>query len=113
MMIQCLIDGWLNVGNIAGANTLVQDVFNQHSVVPHANTLIKIIEFALANDLVYEGKRQVAFIQQLMNWQPNRYTIPEVEHAMAAFQNDRRVSKEALQHLFRYFGFELHDEDIF
>lgn len=72
--IQAVADGYLNAGDISGAITVVQDVFNQHQTLPPFTTHLKIIEFALANDLVFEAKRQVYFIQQLWKWEPNNGT---------------------------------------
>merc|ERR1719491_49294 len=69
--IQAVVDGHLNAGDISGAITVVQDMFNQHQTLPPYTTHLKIIEFALGNNLIFEAKRQVYFIQQLWKWEPN------------------------------------------
>jgi len=56
--VQALVDGLLNIGDISGAITLMQDMFNQENVLPPYTSHLKVIEFALGNELVYEAKRQ-------------------------------------------------------
>jgi pentatricopeptide repeat protein len=112
--VQCIVDGLLNLGDVAGAVTVVQDFFNQHSVLPRVTTQLKILEFALGRDMVHEAKRHVYFIQQLWKWQPNyKYDSKDFVYFMKTYQRDPRISKEALQHLFAYFGEQLGDSDFF
>jgi signal recognition particle GTPase len=56
-MIEAIVDGILNMGDIAGLITFAQDVFNQHLTLPPYTTHLKIIEFALASDLVFIYKQ--------------------------------------------------------
>jgi len=114
LTVQRMTDGLLNVGDIAGAVTLVQDMFNQHGVLPPYTTHLKILEFALANALVSEAKRHVYFIQQLWKWRPSS---PDHNAEFCAMVYTKRrhpkLSKAALQKLFRYFHWDLTDEDFF
>eukprot|EP00559_Dactyliosolen_fragilissimus_P000978 CAMPEP_0184857658 /NCGR_PEP_ID=MMETSP0580-20130426/2807_1 /TAXON_ID=1118495 /ORGANISM="Dactyliosolen fragilissimus" /LENGTH=702 /DNA_ID=CAMNT_0027353377 /DNA_START=345 /DNA_END=2453 /DNA_ORIENTATION=+ len=113
--IEALVDGHLNYGDISGAISLVQDSFNQHQVLPPYTSHLKIVEFALANDLVYEAKRHVYFVQQLWKWNP----IKDKEYSdtfLAAIRYTKKnpkLSREALVRLFAYFGEELKEEDFF
>lgn len=112
--IEALVDGLLNAGDIGGAITLVQDVFNQHHVLPPYTSHLQIIEFALGNDLVYEAKRHVYFLQQLWNWKPvenERYTN-HFRRVMYFLQINPKLSKEALTQLFAYFGEGLTEQDF-
>mmetsp|Transcript_14990 Transcript_14990/g.34644 ORF Transcript_14990/g.34644 Transcript_14990/m.34644 type:complete len:109 (+) Transcript_14990:494-820(+) len=108
-----MVDGMLNVGNVSGAITFVQDVFNQYTVLPPYTTHLKILEVALASELEYEAKRHVYFLQQLWKWQPTQYHSPEETEKVQLAQRNPKLSKEALQHLFRYFGYTLADSDFF
>jgi pentatricopeptide repeat protein len=112
--VQCIVDGLLNLGDVAGAITVVQDFFNQHSVLPPVATHLKLLEFALGLGMTYEAKRHVYFIQQLWKWQPHyKYDSKNFIYYMKAYQQDRRISKDALKHLFVYFGESLEDSDFF
>jgi hypothetical protein len=108
-----MIDGYLNAGDISGAISLTQDMFNQHHVLPPYTTQLKIIEFALGNDLIYEAKRQVYFIQQLWKWTPQEWESASFRKIMHATQKNPKLSKQSLQKLFAYFGEELLEEDFF
>ena len=111
--VDFLVSGHLNSGDIGGAVSIVQDMFNQHSVLPPYTTHLKIIEFALANNLVYEAKRHVYFIQQLWKWKPNDSVDPEFRKVMYLTTRNPNLTKQALKKLFRYFGEELTDDDFF
>ncbi|CAB9500675.1 expressed unknown protein [Seminavis robusta] len=112
--VQCIVEGLLNLGDVAGAISVMQDFFNQHSVLPPVTTQLKILEFALGLDMVYEAKRHVYFIQQLWKWQPHyKYEEDAFIYFMKTYQQDPRLSKEALQHLFVYFGEKLEESDFF
>ena len=111
--VDFLVSGHLNSGDIGGAVTIVQDMFNQHSVLPPYTTHLNIIEFALANDLVHEAKRHVYFLQQLWKWRPNDSVDPEFRKLMHLTKNNPKLSKKALKKLFRYFGEELTENDFF
>lgn len=107
------MDGYLNAGDISGAVTLVQDMFNQHHILPPYTTHLKIIEFALGNELLYEAKRQVYFIQQLWKYTPKQSDSNEFQRIMYLTQKNPKLSKSSLQRLFAYFGEQLTDEDFF
>jgi len=111
--VQAVADGYLNMGDIAEASTAVQDIFNQHDTLPPYTTHLKIIEFALANGLVFEAKRHVYFLQQLWKWEPMDHHGEEFVWRMRATQRNPKLRKKALQKLFRYFHEELHDNDFF
>ena len=111
--VDFLVSGHLNSGDIGGAVSIVQDMFNQHSALPPYTTHLKIIEFALANNLVYEAKRHVYFIQQLWKWKPNDSVDPNFRKVMYLTTRNPNLTKKALMKLFRYFGEELTDDDFF
>ena len=108
-----LVDGHLNAGDVSGAVTLTQDLFNQYKLLPPYTTHLKIIEFALGSDLLYEAKRQVYFIQQLWKWQPGDHDDKNLRNLMYATQRNPKLSKRSLMGLFAYFGEELKEEDFF
>lgn len=111
--VQALVDGYLNVGDIGGAATIVQDIFNQHNILPPYTSHLKIIEFALASNQIYEAKRHVYFIQQLYKWEPTKNDPQSLTVFMNMTKKNPKLSKEALKKLFAYFGEELLDEDFF
>jgi len=107
-----LVDGYLNTGDISGAITILQDVFNQHQVLPPYTTHLKIIEFSLGYDLVFEAKRHVYFLQQLWQWKPSDHHSAEFCKIMLLTQSNPKLSKAAIQRLFKYFGEFLHDDEL-
>ena len=110
---KALVDGQLNAADISGAVTLVQDAFNQHHVLPPYTSHLKIIEFALGNDLVFEAKRHVYFLQQLWKWQPSKEDTAEFRKMMHLTKSNPKLSRKSLQRLFAYFGEELEEKDFF
>jgi len=112
--VRHIVDGLLNLGDVAGAITIIQDFFNQHHILPPVTTQLKVLEFALGMDMIYEAKRHTYFIQQLWKWEPHyKYETEEFIYYMKTYQRDERLSKEALQHLFAYFGETLDESDFF
>jgi hypothetical protein len=107
-----LVDGYLNTGDISGAITILQDVFNQHQVLPPYTTHLKIIEFALGYDLLFEAKRHVYFIQQLLKWKPSDHHSDNFRKLMLLTQSNPKLSKAAIQRLFHYFGEALDDDEF-
>mmetsp|Transcript_3717 Transcript_3717/g.8419 ORF Transcript_3717/g.8419 Transcript_3717/m.8419 type:complete len:803 (+) Transcript_3717:139-2547(+) len=110
---QAMADGFLNVGDVSGASSMVQDIFNQHDTLPPYTTHLKIIEFALSNGLIFEAKRHVYFVQQLWKWQPSQHHDKQFCKIVDATKRNPKLSKKALQKLFRYFHEELNDKDFF
>lgn len=110
--VRAIADGLLNVGDVQGAITVVQDFFNQHSVLPHYTTHSKILELCLGQNLIYEAKRYVYFIQQLWRWEPNQYHDEKFIRLMRKTQRNTQLQKPALQKLFAYFGEELSEADF-
>jgi pentatricopeptide repeat protein len=110
--VRSIVNGLLNLGDMSSAVTAVQDFFNQHSVLPPYTTHIKVLEFCLARDMVYEAKRYVSFLQQLWNWKPNKYHSIRFIKLMRATKANPQLHKESLQQLFAYFGEELKDSDF-
>lgn len=110
--VKAVVDGLLNLGDVQAAITVVQDCFNQHSVLPPYTTHLKILEFALGRGLVYEAKRHVYFIQQLWKWKRNGYHSEEFSKIVELTQKNPKLSKEALQKLFAYFGETLEESDF-
>jgi len=50
----------------------------------------------------------------LWKWEPHsKYDTKEFIYYMKTYQRDRRISKEALQQLFAYFGATLDESDFF
>jgi hypothetical protein len=76
-------------------------------------THLKIIEFALANGLIFEAKRHVYFVQQLWKWQPSQHHSTKFCSIMEATKRNPKLNKQALQKLFRYYGEDLNDKDFF
>lgn len=111
--IEAVVDGLLNLGDVGGAITFCQDSFNQHSVLPPYTSHLKILEFTLGRGLVYEAKRHVSFIQQLWKWEKNKYHSDDVVRMMELTQKNPKLSKEALQKMFAYFGEKLNDSDFY
>ena len=111
--IEAMVDGMLNMGDIAGSITFTQDVFNQYVKLPPYTTHLKIIEFALASDLVYEAKRHVYLLQQIYKWIPNDFHDPTVVREMELTKKNPKLSKVSLQKLFAFFGERLEDSDFF
>jgi len=105
--VQALVDGSLNLADVADAITLVQDIFNQHSVLPPYTTHLKIFEFALANDIFFEAKRHLFFIQHL--W---KLDIKEGNRELLLTQKNPKIGKEALVKLFHYYSKDLTDDDF-
>jgi pentatricopeptide repeat protein len=111
-VVRAIVDGLLNSGDIAGAITYTQDIFNQHTVLPPVSSHLKILEFALANELVYEAKRHIYFIQQLWRWKPNRYHPKHLIFHVKTTKQSPSLSKQSLHRLFEYFGETLEDADF-
>ena len=111
--VEAMADGFLNVGDISGASSMVQDIFNQHETLPPYTTHLKIIEFALSNGLIFEAKRHVYFVQQLWKWQPSQHHDARFIGMMETTRRNPKLSKQALQKMFQYFGEELVDDDFF
>jgi len=107
--VQALVDGSLNEADISGTISLVQDVFNQHSVLPPYTSHLKIMEFALANDMLFEAKRYLFFMQQLWNMHENSFTGNK--ELMLTIQNPK-IGKEAIKKLFKYYGVDLSEDDF-
>jgi hypothetical protein len=103
----------LNLGDVASAISLVQDCFNQHSILPSYQTHLKILEFALGTGLRYEAKRHVYFIQQLWRWEKNPYHSEAFVRLMERTKKNPQLSREALEKVFAYFGEPLDNKDFF
>jgi pentatricopeptide repeat protein len=110
--IEAIVNGLLNLGDVATAITVVQDCFNQYSILPPYTTQLKILEFALGRGLSYEAKRHVYFIQQLWKWERNDYHSEEFCKMMEMTKKHPKLSKEAMHKLFAYFGEQLEDSDF-
>jgi pentatricopeptide repeat protein len=111
--VEGIVNGMLNLGDVASAISLVQDCFNQHCILPSYQTHLKILEFALGTGLRYEAKRHVYFIQQLWRWEKNPYHSEAFVRLMERTKQNPHLSREALQKLFAFFGEPLDDKDFF
>jgi hypothetical protein len=109
-----MVDCYLNVGDMSGAITLVQDMFNQHKTLPPQISHFKILEFCLARGLIFEAKRHVYFIQQMMKWKPSDGDAEDGTriHQIKLNQLNPKLGKASLQKLFAYFGEELSEKDF-
>ena len=110
--VSTIVDGLLNMNDMPGAVTVVQDFFNQHMVLPHVWTHSKILELCLGQGMVYEAKRYCYFIQQLWKWEPNKYHSEAFVDVMRTTQKSPGLQKEALKKMFAYFGEELKESDF-
>lgn len=111
--VDAIVTGLLNLGDVTTAITVVQDCFNQYCVLPPYTTHLKILETSLGRGLVYEARRHVFVIEQLMKWQSNEYHSKEFCRMMELTQKNPKLSKRALQDLFSYFGEKLEDTDFY
>jgi pentatricopeptide repeat protein len=107
--VEAIVTGLLNLGDVTTAITFVQDCFNQYSVLPPYTTHLKILEVSLGRGLVYEARRHVFVIRQLMKWERNEYHSKDFCRLMELTQMNPKLSKKALQDLFLYFGEKLDD----
>ncbi|KAL7554879.1 hypothetical protein ACHAWF_018425, partial [Thalassiosira exigua] len=112
-VVRAVVDGRINAGDVAGASSAVQDIFNQHGVLPPYDVHLKIIEFALGTGLTYEAKRHVYFLQQLWKWTPSVHHDQSTRSTVEAAKVNPYLGKESLKRLFRYFHEELTDDDFF
>ncbi|GAX28009.1 hypothetical protein FisN_16Lh288 [Fistulifera solaris] len=110
--VRAVVDGLLNVGDVSGAVSAVGDFFHQHTILPPYTTHLKILEFALSQELVFEAKRYVYFLQSLWGWQPNSYHTEEQIKLVKATQDNDQLKRAALEHLFEYFDVPLTDDDF-
>jgi pentatricopeptide repeat protein len=113
--VRAIVDGLLNLADVPAAVTVVQDFFNQHSVLPPFNTHCKILEVALGRGMIYEAKRYVYFIQQLWHWKPVPNYVgytPQFLQLVRATQRHEQLQRPALEKLFAYFGETLDDSDF-
>jgi hypothetical protein len=111
-VVATMVDGYLNTADVAGSITFVQDVFNQHSILPPYNTHLKILELALCSGNFYEAKRHIYFIQQLWKFQPNDYHEASLKKQVQLTVQHPKLKKKALRQMFRYFGYELEETDF-
>uniref|UniRef100_A0A7S4IIK3 Pentacotripeptide-repeat region of PRORP domain-containing protein n=1 Tax=Odontella aurita TaxID=265563 RepID=A0A7S4IIK3_9STRA len=126
--VMAMVDGYLNVGDVPSAVTLVQDLFNQHDALPPYTSHLKIFEHALALELPHEARRHLHFLRQLRRWEspplPTTTTttegkgeeekrMKELQRNVDMTRNHPKLGREALGHLFEYFGDELREEDFY
>jgi pentatricopeptide repeat protein len=111
--VEAIVEGLLNLADAPAAVTVVQDFFNQHSILPPFPMHCKILEFCLARGMIYEAKRYVYFIQQLWHWKPvEGLHAPKFIRLMETTQQNPQLQKPALQKLFAYFGESLDESDF-
>jgi len=110
--VQAIVMGYLNAGDVGGSISLVQDIFNQHGVLPPSTSHLDIIEYALVNNLVFEAKRHVYFLQQVWRFVPPEHMPPNIQSKIQICQSHPKLRKEALQNLFEYHGETLTDADF-
>ena len=117
LTVQALVLGHTNSGDLDTAISLIQDMFNQHNILPPHHTHLRVIEIALARGMVYEAKRHVYFLQQLWKWSPphalSKEQSQEIENTIDFYRTSPKMGKDALIKLFRYHGEELTENDFF
>lgn len=142
LTVQLIVNGFLHVSDIPGAVSIVQDIFNQHLVLPPYTTHLTILEFALASNNVYEAKRHLFFIEQLwvldeekkkkrkesskgaagedqqqkkehINDEQEEYVYNSHQRNMILrTKHNPKLSKSALIDLFQYHGVQLSEKDF-
>jgi len=95
---QAICDGYLNTSDINGAITQIEQLYNNYNILPPYTTHYKVLEFSLGVGDIYEAKRYLWFLQNV--WKDHEYVY-------------KKIGKEELKHLFKYFGVALVDEDDF
>jgi pentatricopeptide repeat protein len=114
--VQGLVQGHTNAGGVDTAISLIQDMFNQHSVLPFYETHLDVMEVALARGMTHEAKRHFFFIQQLWKWAPphalSEERVKEVTDMIGFYRNSPRMGKGAMIRFFKYHGVELTDTDF-
>jgi len=135
--VEALSHGYLNAGDIHGAINIIQDVWNQHQVLPRLTTHYKLIEVVLGIGDVYEAKRYVWFLQQIWIWNEQQQSLNnnnntnkqqdftnsfnEEQLELSGYSTSiqqasilkKKLFKNELKHLFQYFGYDLKDEEDF
>uniref|UniRef100_A0A7S1FXH1 Pentacotripeptide-repeat region of PRORP domain-containing protein n=1 Tax=Corethron hystrix TaxID=216773 RepID=A0A7S1FXH1_9STRA len=120
--VEALAMAHLNAGDVAAASTVVQNMFNQYSVLPPYEVHLSIIKKALSpadngrqqqfgekttTRNTAEARRHVHFLRQLEKWEPSTYDSPELKKWVHLTRNNPNLSYKALQELFKAFGEDL------
>ena len=107
------------MGGVGGAISAVQSCWNQYNVLPRPTILYEVLEMSLAKGEVYEAKRCVFLLRQIVGTVPPAVTQVEqslggVEHkkrgevlfkSLRMYRKDERFSKEAIKALFAKYNF--------
>ena len=111
--VRVMVDGMINAGDVAGAITFLQDMYNQYQVIVNHYCHLKVLEVALASDLVWEAERYVTIMDQIRLHDVNfALDEPDFCRAVEIFQKDPRTSRESLRKLFAYFGETLDERNF-
>mmetsp|Transcript_19931 Transcript_19931/g.24412 ORF Transcript_19931/g.24412 Transcript_19931/m.24412 type:complete len:777 (+) Transcript_19931:39-2369(+) len=126
--VEALVLGKLNAGNVGGAITLIQDIYNQHGVLPPSSTHLDVLEHALGHEYVHEAKRHIWFLEQIKqqwrssdeymkahtnsaytkNWDWKRLHDQVVKGVI----HNPKLSRDGIKHLFQFFGETLTDDSF-
>jgi pentatricopeptide repeat protein len=111
--VRAMVDGMINAGDVAGAVTFLQDMYNQYQVVVKHNVHLKVLEVALASDLVWEAERYVTVMEQIRSHEVNfAWDEPDFCRMLETFQKDPRTSRESIRKVFAYFGETLDERNF-
>lgn len=119
--VRSIVDGLLNVQDIGGAVTVVQDFWYQHAVLPPIIlTQVKLLEYALATDTLHEAIRFVYFIRSVQQMQnakslvqdlySNQHEQERIERLLEQVKTHPQLQQDALEQLFDYFGHKAPEE---
>ena len=111
--VRVMVDGMINAGDVAGAITFLQDMYNQYQIIVNHYCHLKVLEVALASDLIWEAERYVTIMDQIRSHDVNfALDEPDFCRAVEIFQKDPRTSRESLRKLFAYFGETLDERNF-
>ena len=111
--VRAMVDGMINAGDVAGAITFLQDMYNQYQVIVNHYCHLKVLEVALASDLLWEAERYVTILEQMRLHEVNfALDEPEFCKAMEIFQKDPKTSRESIRKMFAYFGETLDERNF-
>jgi hypothetical protein len=111
--VRAMVDGMINAGDVAGAVTFLQDMYNQHQIIVKHNVHLKVLEVALASDLVWEAERYVTVMEQIRSHEVNfAWDEPDFCRMLETFQKDPRTSRESIRKVFAYYGETLDERNF-
>jgi len=114
--VRAIVDGLINVQDLAGAVTAIHDFYYQHDILPAYTIHIKVLEMCLGTGVVHEAKRHAHFlIRQIGDWDEatmSKYHSEAFVKLMRATKANDQLQRKAIEQLFDYFGESLTDDDL-